>query len=276
MTGIASPTAKLRKVLFSAGLVGVLLATSACSSDPAEDPKPAASTEVSQPAESALTETAPAEDESSEYGPTIDGMPTLRELASDKNGQWRKTTILPDDPAFTFDPAVIQDTVTPDWTEEDIKAAQRIAVEMAVDGIDTPANSALGDTASMEKWWDTNKGKFHPMYWEELKKDATSTALDKTIVFKVAHRKDGMPYGENAIHVSDRTLKTTEIIGGEINGMSAIAVTVQVGFSNILDVEGSEAREFTNGVVRYTFTKDNGGYPIIGYYSLYETNALQG
>ena len=254
---------KMSKTLVVTGLASVLLFTSACSGDGEASPTASASASVSATDAPTTGSTA-----NGEYGPTIEGMPTLKELAKDKNGVWRKTTILPDDPAFEIKEVVL-DSMEPNvkemWSDAEIQEANALAVKMVADMIDTSANGALGDTESMEKWWETNKANFDPEFHEELYNDALSVDVNKPLVYKVSHRQHddlaldySLVYGEDKVHIKNREIFATEITAGEMSGKNAIAITLQVGFVNVAEVDGKEVNENSVGNIRYTFIKDGG------------------
>lgn len=256
---------KMKKTLIITSIAGSLLFTSACAGNSDSD-SPSASSETSS---------APVVVDGVEYGPTIEGMPTLKELASDKNGEWRKTAILPDDKAFTFNPAVVDATAKDMWSDEEIKAAQKMSVEMIADMIDTPANGALGDSASMVEWWEVNKDKFHPNWKQAMYNAAISTDVSEPIVYKADYRQDneanleyGMPYGENEIHVKDRIIETSKIFAGELPAEgNAIEITSEVFFSNVVEIKKKKNVEKVSGDVTYTMTKDEdtGEFLIAGF-----------
>ena len=256
--------AKMVKALMVTGIASVLLFTSACSGESESKASPTSETSTSASASKSETASPAAESAGEGYGPTIEGMPTLEELASDKNGVWRKTTILPDDPAFEIgDNVAMEPNVKELWSEEDIKEAHRISVNMAVDVIDTPANGALGDTASMEKWWAANKDKFAPENQEDMRASAFGLDKNQTAVYKAPHRQYedpaldyGLVYGEDKVHIKDRQIKTTAISAGELNGKNAIRVDLEVTFFNVASIDGREEDEGVGASMGYTLVKD--------------------
>lgn len=274
----------MSKTLMVTGLAGVLLFTSACSGGNETEASPSAPPSASTAAVPSSTPTPTATAEAVEYGPTIEGMVTLEELAVDKNGTWRKTTILPDDPAFTFAPEVVDGTAKAFWSEEDIKEAQRLAVEMAVDAIDTPANGALGDSESMEKWWAVNKDKFHGDWEDEMYQAAVNTDVNQPLVYKAEHRQHedtaldyGMFYGEDEIHVKDREIVTTGIKSGEVSQGKAIDVTLEISFTNVVNIDDEKHFEKASTTTGYTMTKDEGTgkFLVVGFNTTYKTVPLR-
>lgn len=240
------------------------------------------SADASAANESATAEPTPAADSSGEYGPTIEGMPTLKDLARDKNGEWRKTAILPDDPAYEIkDSVLMEGNVREMWSKEDIKEAHRLAIDLSVDVIDTAANGAPGDTTSMENWWEANQGKFHPDYKEELREAALSSDPNQAIVYKATHRPAldyGLVYGEEEVHIKNRTIDTYKIHAGEVPVFGkAIAVSTSVSFSNVVEIDGERNIEGVGGSMRYTFVKDDatGQLLMTGYYATFNTQPLR-
>lgn len=267
---------KMSKTLMVVGLASTLLLTSACSKVEILVDSGAKFLTPKEPVVTVI--------DGVEYGPTVEGMYTLPDLASDKNGEWRKTTILPNDPAFTFDPAVVDVGATQIWGEEEIKEAQRFAVELAVDAIDTPANGAPGDTASMEKWWETNEDKFHPNWKESMRDVALNPDPNEPIVFKAPHRKHddasldyGMWYGEFEVHVKDRKIDTVAIGGGEIPEGRGISIYLDVDFASVVKLDDMRAVENTAATLTYTLTKDEdtGKFLVVGYDNSYNLDSLR-
>lgn len=267
---------KMSKAFMVTGLASALLFTSAC----AGDGKPeSSSAEASAEATSNTVVV-----DGVEYGPTIDGMPTMKELASDSKGEWRKTTILPDDPAFDFSDAVVDSTATAMWTEEEIKAAQKMAVEMAVDTIDTSANGAPLDVESKMKWWEENKDKFHPFWKQEMYNAVIDDDPNKPIVLKGNHRLSGdtskgydLVYGEDEVHVKDRTIETTSIVAGELAQGKAMEISLTVDFTNVAEIDGKKMDEKTKLTTTYTLMKDDtsGDLLVAGFRAMYDLKILR-
>lgn len=259
----------MSKTALVAGFVSVLFLASACGSVTTEnattESDPAATSASGNATPSPASETSSASD--SEYGPTIDGMTTLPVLASDKEGEWRKITLRPDDPAYTINPNVINPETAAMWSEEEIATAHKIAVDYAVDMIDTFANGQPGDEARAAEWWEVNKSKFHPVYHELLRADVSSTDRSKPIVFKGSDMRDEagnkLMYGSDKVHVRDLKITTTEIVSGQLPDTAvkpkanAMLVTVQLNYSNVVvSGEGVPMDEKLSASISPTFVKD--------------------
>lgn len=240
---------KMTKTFMVTGLAGALLFTSACAAN---------ETQAGPGSASASPEVVVVD--GVEYGPTIEGMPTMKELSKDSKGEWRKSTILPDDPAFNFPTSIVDPSATSMWSVDEVKEGQRFAVEMLVDSIDTSANGAPEDSASIVDWWEINKDKFHPAWKQEMYNAAIDADPNKPIVFKGAHRTDvteyKMVYGADAIHVKDRTIETKMIRAGELEQGKALEVTLGIEFKNVLENKGNKADESVKGTMVYTLLKD--------------------
>lgn len=251
---------KMERTLISVGLASALLFTSACSLD-----NSILGSSASPSAEPALENVFV---DGVEYGPTIEGMPTLPELASDSNGEWRKTTILPNDPAFTYDPAVVDPETFELWSEEEVKEAHRIAVEMAVDTIDTSANGAPNDVDGKMKWWEDNKDKFHPYWKQDMYNGLISDDPNTPIVFKGAFRQQNadeslnytLAYGENEVHVKDRKIDTKRIVGvlfPVVDGTEpGIMIQLGIDHNHVAVIDGEKMDEKSEGTLEYSFMKD--------------------
>lgn len=259
---------RTRKTLMATGLAGALVLTSACAgsnggnidSTPTNSP-----TSISAPATPS-----PVASASATPGSVINGIPTKKELGSDANGEYIQTTIAPDDPAFTYDPAVVESTATERFSPEEIKEAHRVAVEYSVEAIDSPMNGSAGDKETVDKWWAANKDRFDPSYQAEIYNDAVSNDPNKPVVYKGTHRDGyGLQYGSDVTHITNRDIQTTKIHAGELNGRTAIAVSLQSNFSSAVEVDGKKAQENTVGMLRYTLVKDpaSGKFLITGYFS---------
>lgn len=200
-----------------------------------------------------------------EYGPTIDGMPTLKDLASDQNGEWRKTTILPNDPAFDYDPSVVSQVVNTAWSDDEIKEAQRMAVEMAVDMIDTSGNGAPSDLQSRVTWWEDNKDKFDPAWQQDIYNALISDDPNMAVVFKGSHRLHedsdldyGLMYGKDEVHVKDREIKTTGIdLGALQDSRNAIIVSLDLKYTNVAEVDGKKVDEQATSTLIFHMSNEN-------------------
>ena len=242
--------ARLSRSLTVAGIAGALLFTSACAAG--DDPKTG----------SDATFTASAAN--SDYGPTINGVPTLKEPASDENGTWRKTTILPDDPAFDYDASVVDAVTATMWSEDEVKEAQRLSVEMAVDMIDTAGNGAPNDLEARVQWWEANQDKFDPAWAQDIYNALISDDPNLAVVFKGSHRLHddskldyGLVYGDKEAHIKDREIQTASISAGSLSdGRNAIMVTLELEYKNIAEVDGKHVDEEANSKIVFHLAKN--------------------
>ena len=240
-----------------------------------EDPAAAGTTAVASAAPTAQ----PASEGSADSGPTINGIPTEKDLVSDAHGEYRQTTIAPDDPAFTIDPDVIDMTATERYTQEEIEQAHRVAVEGAVAAIDSPMNGSPGDEAGAAKWWSANQDRYAQHQHEEFRAAAFSRDINETVVYKGTHRDGiqfGLQYGNDVAHIASRSIETKSIHAGELEVGKVIAVTLEVNFSNAVVKDGKKGTEYARGDIAYTMLKDasSGKFLITGYSSTFTTSKI--
>lgn len=266
---------RTRKTLMATGIASALVFTSACAGNNGENINTA-------PTSSPTTISAPASptpiaSPSAEKG-MINGIPVKEGVASDSHGEYVQTTISREDKAFSYEPGIVDPSATDRFSPEDVKEAHATAVEYAAEAIDTPMNGSPGDTASGEQWWAANKDRFHPDYQEDMKAAALSPNINDTVVYKGVHRKDyGLQYGADKTHVSERSIQTTSIYGGDLNGTPGVVVAMKVNFTNSADVDGKATPEYANGTVSYTMFKDpaTGKFLITGSNATWATQPLR-
>lgn len=268
---------RTRKTMMATGIASALVLTSACAGNSGGnvDTSPTSSpTTISAPA----TPSPIASDGNGVPGGIINGLPTKKELATDGNGQYVQTTVAPDDPAYEYNPAVVDDQATSRYSPDEIKEAQKTAVDYAADAIDSPMNGSAGNTEVAGAWWEANKDRFDPEYQDVMRDGALSADPNQPVVFKANHRSSyQLQYGENKTHIASREIKVTNITAGELNGRTAIAVRMNIDFTNAVYVDGRDAREASNGDVTYTMLKDpaTGKFLISGANSVYTTNPVR-
>lgn len=273
------PGKGIRRAFAATGLVCALLSTAACGGGADANP----STATKSPSTEASATPSPTASGgaglAADQGPVINGIPTQKELVSDAHGEYRQTAIAPDDPAFTFDSSVIEPTATERYNEEEIEQAHRAAVEYAVVAIDSPMNGSPGDEARAAQWWSVNQERFVPHQRDGFWAAVVSPDINDTVVYKGTHRDGvqfGLQYGNDVAHIVSRSIETKSIYGGEVNGENAIAVTLEVNFSNAVVKDGKKGTEYARGDVSFTLMKDasSGAFLINGISATYTTSRL--
>lgn len=263
-----------RNALLSICLAGTVFLTTACASGADEgDESSSASSTASAPA----TPNTVGAGSGAVQDRSVNGLPTEKEPVADGKGTYLQTTISPDDPAFNYDAGVVSVDKPPMYTPEEVRQAHRTAVEYAVDAIDSPMNGTPGDQASAEAWWADNQTRFHPDYQDEFRTDLFSMDPNKPVVYKGTHRNGyGLQYGPDKTHISARTIETTEIFGGDLNGRNALAVSLVVNFSSAASIDGNAIPENAVGQLRYTMVKDPVAekFLITGYYGTFSIQPL--
>lgn len=266
---------RIRRAFTAAGIACVLFSTAACAAGAEAGNDPVVGTS------SAATSATPTPQVSggSNLGPESNGLPIEEQPVSDAYGEYRQTTILPDDPAFTFDPVVIDATASERYTEAEVEQAQRAAVEYAVVAIDSPMNGSPGDESSAARWWSANQERFVPNQRDLLWAGVVSPDINDTVVYKGTHR-DGtnfaLQYGNDVPHIVARTIETTSIYAAELDGETMIAVALEVNFSNGVVIDGKKDTEYVRGDVAFTLRKDpaTGQFQINGTSATYTTSRI--
>lgn len=261
------------------GMACVLLATAACGGGAEADP---VSASVS-PSTAASAAVSPTDSEGAngavDQELATNGIPTEKELVSDAHGEYRQTTIAPDDPAFTFDPGVVEATATERYNEEEVEQAQRAAVEYAVAAIDSPMNGSPGDETSAAQWWSVNQERFVPHQQDTFRAAVFSPDGNLPLVYKGTHRDGtqfGLQYGSDVAHITSRSIETKSIRAGELDVGTVIAVTLEVNFANAVVKDGKKGTEYARGDIACTMLKDaaSGKFLISGYTSTYTTSKV--
>lgn len=263
-----------RNALLSICLAGTVFLTTACANSANEGVE---SSSASSTASAPASPNADGASSGALEDRSVNGLPTEKEPVADGKGTYLKTTISPDDPAFSYDAGVVSVDKPPMYTPEEVRQAHRTAVEYAVDAIDSPMNGTPGDQASAEAWWADNQARFDPYYSHEFHADLFSLDPNKPVVYKGTHRNGyGLQYGPDKTHISARTIETTEIFGGDLNGRNALAVSLTVNFSSAASIDGKEVPENTVGQLRYTMVKDpgTGEFLITGYHGIFTIQPL--
>lgn len=280
MTGVSA-----RKTLGAVVAASVIIALSACGVD---DGKAQAEPDA-QPSTAAITSaTATATPSATaktgvKAGDAINGLPTKTELANDGKGDYIQTTIAPDDPALTYNPAIVSQEEPSLFSEEEIKDAQKFVMTfLAEEGFDSILNDNPSDPKVQDAWWAKNKDKIDPSYQAELLADLKANDPNKPMVFRGQFRQDrankyNLVHGSDATRVYSRKITPNEIVTGVRNGQKLIGIHSDVEFSMNAVVDGKTVVEATSGTAGYTVTQSpEGKWLITGYKSNYTTMPVVG
>lgn len=266
-----------RKAMSAVCAAGIIIALSACgvnggnaqveSSTPSSTVTPAVSTGTGMKA-----------------GDLINGLPTKKELANDGKGDYIQTTVSDDDPALTYNKAIVGQTVLSSYKESEITDLQKQFVTfVAEEGIDSTLNDNPTDGATQEAWWNKNKGRFDPSYQAELHSDLKSNDPNKPLVFRGQFRQAGntkysLLHGADKTHVHSRKITPTLIKVGTLDGRQAIRIQADVEFVLNANLKDKTVLETTKGTVSYTYAKDaaSGKWLITGFSSKYTTTPVAG
>lgn len=255
---------RTRKTMSAIGVAGVIMATSACggTTGTAIDhgtASPSSSPSISQSATPSAT---PKPVNSNGPGTVINGMPTKAELANDGKGEYVQTSISPDDPAFTYNPSIVDPSASGTYSPEDITAAQKVAVTfLAEEGIDSTLNNNPSDVSNQEAWWAKNKDRFAPTHQDEIHNAILANDPNQPFVFRGQYRagKYDLASGPSTTHVLSRTITPVAIKAGNIKGESLLGVQSKVDFTLNAVSDGAPAKETVSGTVSYTLLKDSSG-----------------
>lgn len=158
---LAETSRSWRKSFAAVGIAGSLMMTSACgvgANHPDSTPVPSPSVTISQEASPSAVPTVP-----TQAGPSI----PVKEVVNNGKGEYKQTTISPDDPAMKYDPATADATIKSQYTPEQIEDAQKfVAKFVAEEGID----STLNDGTNVDAWWAANKDKIAPEFQNDVYK----------------------------------------------------------------------------------------------------------
>lgn len=252
---------RTRKSLMAVGMAGAIMATSACggTTGPSIDhgtPVPSSSPSISQ---SATPSANPTPISSNSPGAVINGIPTKPEISNDGKGEYIQTSIAADDPALTYNPAIVDPSAS-SYSPEDITAAQKVAITfLAEEGIDSTLNNNPADVANQEAWWAKNKDRFAPAHQDTIHNAIIANDPNQPIVFRGQHRagKYDLASGPSSTHVLSRTITPVAVKAGNINGENLLGVQSKVDFTLNAVSDGAPAKESVSGTVSYTMVKDS-------------------
>jgi hypothetical protein len=162
----------LKKIVLAAVIMGALFVTG-CTAQPNETKPTASSSTSPSTSETPVAETL---DTATKYGDVH-----AYKLITDDAGEYAATTINEDAAAYNYNPAVVDAGATSTFSEDEILAAQRVAVkfvaEEAMDSI------ALDSTAGWEEWKTTVGPKvFYPSIVNEMIEPVSYDAERSTVI----------------------------------------------------------------------------------------------
>lgn len=253
----------------------VLLLTTACgSAEPVPTATPVAS--ASAVATDTVTPSAVASpaNQSALAGTVINGLPTKKELAKNSKGSYIQTTIADDDPALTYNQAIV-DTTAFKYTPEEIAAIQKQFVTFAAEEV---IDSTLNDMPTMEdrkEWYERNKEKVEPSYQEDFQVPLFGADNTRLAVF-IPNFRHGyqLKYGEDVTHVASRDITLTRVSAGEIGGMEAILFEGTLRFALNAQIGEQTGQENTTGTLSITYVKVGDKWLMSGYNNAFSTAPL--
>lgn len=270
---------RTRKTMMATGLAAGILMTSACGGNPGGNTLETTAPPTTAPTTIAAT-TAPSAEPSMTAipGTVINGMPTKKELASNSKGEYIQTTISPNDPAFKFNPATVDQSASVYSPEEMTAVQKQVATFVAEETIDSNINGT-SNPKDLQGWWNKNKDKFDTSSQQEMHDVLMSNDTTKAIVFRAQFRegKYDLNYGKDAVHVTSRSMTPTKILGGTLKGKEAMSIDFDINFSLAAKVDGKVVNENTSGIASYTMLKDpaSGKWFISGFNNTFNTTSLK-
>lgn len=169
-------------------------------------------------------------------GTSVNGFKTKKELAEDSQGRkFVKTTLGTDDELFTYHPEIRTPAAVMLFTDEEAKAAQKVASFYYADQF---TDSILkGDNitqADKDLWWENTKADFDPeqvqVFTAHLGKAYDS---QDAVMYQNPDRVANgyaIEYNENDIQIRSRQIDYTEIIAQEIQGEKYIGFKANIYF----------------------------------------------
>lgn len=256
-------SSKFQKATAIAGAATMLFLVTSCTAGTtqvnAAPETSAGASPSSSPSAAATTPSGP------KPGDVINGLPTKKELANDGKGDYIQTTIASDDPAFTYNPAIVEPNASSAFSEDDIKEVQKKFVTfVAEETIDSTLNDNPSDTSAQDAWWAKHKDQIDSASQAEFLAALKSNDPNQPFVFRGQHRQTGVPnyslaHGSDVTHVNSRKITLKAIRAGVLKGKQVLGVQADVEFTLNAVVNGKPVLESSKGIVSYTFTKDASG-----------------
>lgn len=271
MTGVSA-----RKTLGAVVAASAIIALSACGVDGGKaQAEPNVQTSATSTASATATATPSAAKAGVEAGDVINGLPTKKELANDGKGDYIQTTISPDDPAFIYNPVIVEPNASSAYTEAEIREVQKKFVTfVAEETIDSTLNDNPSDNEAQDAWWAKHKDQIAPYAQDRFLAALKANDPNQPFVFRgqLRQTKYSLAHGSGVTHVNSRKITVKAVKAGVLEGRQVLGFQADVEFTLNAVVNGKPALETITGTLSYTYTKESSGQFLIsgnsGMYSI--------
>lgn len=202
------------------------------------------------------------------------GLP-IKGPANDGHGDYLQTTIADDDPALTYNPAIVDPSATELFSVPEIKSLQQTLVRfIAEEAFDSTINGNPTSPDVIDAWFGRNKHKLDPsqadMFLNELKSSDQTLALVNRSVGR--ENRYQLSYGADQVHVLQRSIEPNKILGRAIDGVPYMALNATGTVTYSARVGGRDQQEKVEAELSYTCSQgSNGEWLIVGYQNTFYT-----
>lgn len=209
-------------------------------------------------------------------GSVINGLPTKNELVNDGKGDYIQTTILPNDPALSYDPAVVEESATDLFSAADIGEAHKMIVTFIAEEVyDSTLNGNPGDHAAIDRWFAKHADIFASDQIESIS-NAMKTDARQHLVMRGTHR-DGyeLEYGPDQVHVLERDIRVSAIRGATMDGTNYLGFQATGSVTHAVRSKGSSMGENTIPDLNFTMKQIGDKWVIAGYQNTFNIAAVE-
>jgi hypothetical protein len=203
----------------------------------------------------------------------INGVPTLPDVVNNGRGDYLQSTILPNDSAMRFDPALVDEQATVVAASNNIDLANmqaRIVKFIAEEGLDSTLNGG-GD---VDAWWDKNKVLIAPEAQASVLSKLKNNDGVNTLVSTGSPRigKYDFTYGGNKTRMSKRSIIVNSI---KVSNADTKEFTISITAVYAMNITQNNRDDVENNEARLNFTVRPGEVPtqwfITGFDNKYKT-----
>lgn len=250
-----------RKIIAAAGIVGVLIFSSACSASVAASPDG-----TSSPSESASATPTPSPTPTSLARGVV-----AKDVANDGIGEYLQTSITDGDPAMQYDPAIVDDSAKAHFSEAELAEAQKVIVRFIAEEV---IDSTLNGGTDVDGWWAAHKDQIHPanqVMLTDLKSENDILARERWMA-----KRPGLSYahGAGTSRVQERTITPLKLYYVESAEAQGVMLDTQAFYEMPVTYgAGNKKVQSTTAEISIAVAKDpaDGKWKIAGYNTNFHT-----
>lgn len=257
----------VRQFIAAAGIVGALIATSACSASQAAAPAGASS----EAGSSSKTAAPSASVAAVTFPYTLPSGLVAKGVANDGKGVYLQTSVADTDPAMKYNPAITDAAAKAHYSVAELAEAQKAAVRFIAEEF---IDSTLNGGSDVDGWYAAHKGEIHPLNQSSMLSDLKSKN-DILARERWMATRSGYSYvhGATTPRVTSRTITPTKFYYVQSSNLQGVMLNTTAAYGMAVANGSHKSVQSTTAEISVAVAKDpsDGKWKIGGYHAEYHT-----